>query len=305
MALDLVGVDCFVAVARCRHFGHAARELGVTVSTVTKRLQRLETQLGVPLVLRNSSGFLGLSPAGQRFLEVAPALLRSARLAEDALRGRAEMTLRIAVPDGVGAVAPLMPEALGTLELALRHTYPGVAVLTVPTPFPLLTQQLLGGAVDFVLSFGPSDEPGVANRRLSPLQRVGLVAAIHPLAGRGSLPAATFARLPMLYSPNLPAHYMDPFVLADVRPLVDAHLVTLTATTTAHVAQRILLGREVTTVPLAFTANLTPELRRIYLQNLPDAFYYAHHRAGDERAEKDLALELLGELTASISAAAR
>lgn len=50
MALDLTEVECFVVVAEHRHFGRAATAMGVTVSAVTKRLQRLETALGVPLV---------------------------------------------------------------------------------------------------------------------------------------------------------------------------------------------------------------------------------------------------------------
>ena len=76
MTLDLTGVECFVAVARFRHFGEAAADLGVSVSSVTKRLQRLEVALGVPLVVRDSTGFQGLTPAGSRFVQLAPELHR-------------------------------------------------------------------------------------------------------------------------------------------------------------------------------------------------------------------------------------
>lgn len=304
MPLDLTGVECFVAVTRQRHFGAAARDLGVSVSTVTKRLQRLETSLGVPLVLRDPTGFLGLTPAGRRFVEVAPGLLRDAQVASDLALGEPCSTLRVAIPAGMGVVAPLLPAALGALELALQHSHPGVAVLAVPTPFEQLTGLLLAGDIDVVLSFGASPTEGIASVRLSQLHRVGLVAARHPLAPRETMAAADFARQPMLYSPGLPDHYMHPFVLADVRPLADATLVPVRASTTAHVVQKLLTGQAVTVVPLALTANLAGEFSGILLRDLPPAWYFAHHRDDDRRPELITAVELMGDFTESISRAA-
>lgn len=198
----------------------------------------------------------------------------------------------------------MLPAALGALELALGHSHAGVAVLAVPTSFDQLTDSLLAGGVDVVLSFGASPTAGLASVRLSPLHRVGLVAATHPLAPRETMAAADFARQPMLYTPGLPDHYMHPFLLADVRPLEEASLVPVRASTTAHVAQRLLAGREVTVVPLALTANLTEEFSRILLRGLPPAWYFAHHRDDDHRPELITAIELMGDFTESISRAA-
>lgn len=304
MALDLTNVECFVAVAEIRHFGRVAQSLGVSVPTVTKRIHRLETALGVPLVLRSSAGVAGLTPAGSRLLEVAPELLRAAQAATELAQGEPTSELHVAVPSGVDAVAPLLPAALGTLELALRHSYPGVAVLAVPTPFGRLTDDLLAGRVDAVLTFGATSHAEIISTRLAPLHRVGLVGAQHPLAKRRSVPAREFAEQPLLFSPGLPDHYMLPFVLADVRPVAQGRLVPISASTTAHVAQRILLGREVTVVPIALTGNLPPELVRIFLTGLPPAWYYAHHRASDGRPELATAIELMADFTDSINRAA-
>jgi hypothetical protein len=108
----------------------------------------------------------------------------------------------------------------------------------------------------------------------------------------------------MLLSPELPDDYMLPFVLADVRPLSEATLVPIGATNTAHVAQRILLGREVTVVPVALTANLPPELKRVGLTGVPATYYYAQHRRDDLRPELRTAIELMADFTDSISRAA-
>jgi DNA-binding transcriptional LysR family regulator len=304
MDLNLTAVESFIAVTDSRHFGRAASKLGVSVSALTKRIQRLEAALGVPLIERDTGGFVGLTPAGRRFVVFAPQLMHTAQAAQIAASGGAAEMLRLAVPAGVGVVAPLMPSALATLELAVQHAHPGVAVESVPTAFPSLTPALLAGEVDVVLTFGPSASPDVTSTRLSEIHRVGLVGAAHPLAFKRAVDVQQFARLPMIYSPDLPDEYMQPFVLADVRPLDQATLVPIDASNTAHVAQRILRGREVTVVPLALTANLPPELHRVGLLGVPPSWYHAHRRRGDDRAELLTVIDLLTDFTEAITQSA-
>ncbi len=304
MDLDLTAVESFTAVTEQRHFGRAAERLGVSVSALTKRIQRLEATVGVPLIERDSGGFTGLTPAGQRFIQFAPQLLHTAQAAKLAAASEAVTTLRLAVPAGVGAVAPLLPAALDTLELALRHAHPGVTIESVPTPFPSLSGDLLDGKADVVLTFGPSANPEITSTRLSGIHRVGLVSATHPLAFRRTVDVHEFAKLPLLFSPGLPDEYMHPFVLADVRPLSDATLVPIDASNTAHVAQRILQGREATVVPLALTANLPAELKRVRLRGVPQNWYHAHRRRDDDRPELLTAVDLMADFTESITRAA-
>lgn len=304
MDLDISEVRSFLEVAERKHFGRAAESLGISVSGLTKRIQRLESSLGVPLIERDSGGFLGLTPAGWRFLQVAPKIVSAAHVARLAASGEPTSTLRLAVPAGVGVVAPLLPTALATLELALQHAHPGVAVEPVPTPFPRLTDDLRSGVVDVVLSFGASPDPNVVSARLSEIHRVGMVGSRHPVAASRSVDVHVFARLPMLYSPAAPEEYMAPFVLSDVRPLADADLREIDASNTAHVAQRVLQGREVTVVPVALTANLPPELRRIELVGCPPCWYHAQRRADDLRPELLTTIDLMADFTESISRAA-
>jgi DNA-binding transcriptional LysR family regulator len=256
------------------------------------------------LIERDTGGYGGLTPAGRRFVQFAPQLLHAAQAAKTAATGAPIETLRLAVPAGVGVVAPLMPQALATLELALQHAHPGVGVESVPTAFPELTPALLAGDVDVVLTFGPSLSPEVTSTRLSGIHRVGLVGATHPLAFKRAVDVHEFARLSMIYSPDLPDEYMQPFVLADVRPLEEATLVPINASNTAHVAQRILRGREVTVVPVALTANLPPELQVVGLIGVPASWYHAHRRLGDDRPALLTAIDLMTDFTDSITQSA-
>lgn len=71
-------LEFFIALARERHFGRAAEELGVTQPTLSAALKQLEDQLGVMLVKRGSR-FQGLTPEGQRVLEWARRIVGDAR----------------------------------------------------------------------------------------------------------------------------------------------------------------------------------------------------------------------------------
>lgn len=302
--MDIVTLTAFLAVVRHGHFGHAAAELGVSVSAVTKRVQRLEAELGIPLLERDSGGVLGLTPAGRRFLQFAPRVLEAVQTAQLAAAAEPAERLRVAVPAGVDAVAPLLPAALATLELALSHAHPGVGVVLVPTLFDRLDPDLVAGRVDAVLTFGVSETESIASTRLGELRRVGLVPAGHPFAHRRSVPVAEFARQPLLYSPELPASYMDPFVLADVRPLADAVLVRLPASRTSDVASQLLTGRGITVIPAALAGALPPALRRVELDGVPACGYQMHHRAGDARPELLAMVQLFSDFTETINRAA-
>lgn len=66
----VVGLRAFVAIARKRHFGSAAGELGVSQPSLSQALSMLEEGLGVRLVERNTRKVL-LTPEGDALLEKA------------------------------------------------------------------------------------------------------------------------------------------------------------------------------------------------------------------------------------------
>lgn len=57
----------FEATARCRNFTHAAAELGLSQSAMSRQIQSLEQALGLPLFLRQPRQ-LSLTPAGEQLL---------------------------------------------------------------------------------------------------------------------------------------------------------------------------------------------------------------------------------------------
>src|SRR5215813_7107211 len=101
--LDLEDLETFVEIADAGGLSPAARRLGVSKSIISRRLLRLETELGVQLLARTTRG-ASLTEAGAMFREHATrvrAELENARetmLPAGDLRGR----FRIAAPVSFG-----------------------------------------------------------------------------------------------------------------------------------------------------------------------------------------------------------
>ncbi len=77
MDLDLRVVRSFVAVAEELHFGRAAARLFISQPALSKQIQRLEEQLGAPLLVRDSR-HVELTARGEAFLVDAHELIRLA-----------------------------------------------------------------------------------------------------------------------------------------------------------------------------------------------------------------------------------
>ena len=121
-ALD--GVEAFVRVADRRSFRGAAADLGVTPSAVSQAVRALEARVGVALFTRTTRS-VGLTEAGERFLERARPALQEIVAASDAARdlgAKPSGLLRLAVPR---AVVPLV---LRPLLASFSETYPEVEV---------------------------------------------------------------------------------------------------------------------------------------------------------------------------------
>jgi DNA-binding transcriptional LysR family regulator len=105
MELDLRQVRAFVAVADHGHFGRAARSLFLTQQALSKRVARLEEQLG--LLLERGPAGVSLTERGERLLPAARQALEAADHALATALGEPAPSLRI---DVWGPVDP--PEAM-------------------------------------------------------------------------------------------------------------------------------------------------------------------------------------------------
>lgn len=68
--MDWSDIRAFIVLADRETFTHAARELSVSVATLTRKVDRLEHDLGFPLVRRSPAG-VAITPEGSRILLLA------------------------------------------------------------------------------------------------------------------------------------------------------------------------------------------------------------------------------------------
>ena len=113
---DLESVAIFVTVAKSGSFSEAARELGVSPSAVSKRIARLEAQLGVSL-LRRTTRKIQLTEAGEEYFGRCSGGLATIAEADDVIARFGETPqgmLRVRVPQAFGRlhVAPHIPAFL-------------------------------------------------------------------------------------------------------------------------------------------------------------------------------------------------
>lgn len=93
-------IATFVLIVECGSLNRAAVRLGLSRSVISDRLAGLEADLGTKLVTRSTHG-LSLTPAGERFLEHARALLAAMDAARNAVAeagGSLSGRIRLAAP---------------------------------------------------------------------------------------------------------------------------------------------------------------------------------------------------------------
>jgi DNA-binding transcriptional LysR family regulator len=286
MDLELSCVESFLALAREGRYDAAAERLNLTPSALTKRLARLERQVGAKLVTRDDRGRTQLTAAGRRFQEPASHLLATAEAARRAARGipdHGSHTLVLGLPAGPTAfLRPVLARVLNEL----RADWPDIRLVCRPIPFPRLTSCLLDEEVDVLWTATPVRHSAIDSAPLPFIvSRVGLVPPTHPLVGARDVPAAEFAALPMLYNPAVPDEWMSVFYLGDVRPRSEARLVPGTSTETQDVPlEASRRGAAVVTVAPAMFGTVAPQrLHPVALTGAAPITFHAAYRAHDHR----------------------
>ncbi|MFD0746214.1 LysR family transcriptional regulator [Phytohabitans flavus] len=290
----------FVVLATMRSYTAAARELAISPSGLTKRVQTLERRLGTPLVIRDHGGVGGLTPAGHTLMRGAAGLLDAFERISRSIHREAEPGLRIAI-QGLDRV--VARRQIRAAALALRAAHPGTVIEYSLLGYEEPVDTLRSGRADLALTAVPPLAEGIVSTPLWPLERVGVVPARHPLARRGQADVEEFAAHPMLYMPGMPPEFMSLWSLGDARPLSSARLVEITPRTFHDVYRSIAsTGGSLALHPEA-ARNRPPGMHTVTLSRAPRIWYYLTHRRDARNIRADALLRLLlGAGTRSASA---
>ncbi|MFF0410340.1 LysR family transcriptional regulator [Kitasatospora sp. NPDC004745] len=262
--LELRLVRYFTVVAAHQHFGRAAADLHVAQPALSRQIQRLEKHLGTRLLDRVPQG-TRLTPAGQRFLPRARALLQAARQAELAVRGQAE-TERITI----GYVEDLVITA-AVEELRRRH--PDAEITT-----RYLSCRDVGALsdkhVDALIARAPL--PLAADVLTTPLYeepRVLVVPRGHPLADRPSVTSEELAGEEAAPCPFETADWASYRILGADVPPIESYEDKL---------ELVASGRAIAVLPVGDRrSSLRPDLVTVPIEGAPSSRVVLVSRKGD------------------------
>jgi DNA-binding transcriptional LysR family regulator len=195
--LDLRLVEYFIAVAEELHFGRAAERLHIAQPSLSQQIRRLEQQLGVRLLDRNSRR-VELTAAGEALLREGRKTLRQAQNAVRTVQAAALPMLVVGLYGSAGI--DLLPAVLR----AFSDRHPACTVSVRELRLGDL-RDLLSGQVEVAFT---RLLPGQAELDVEVLTREPRVAALpvsHRLAGRQSLTFAELSEESFITNPAEPA----------------------------------------------------------------------------------------------------
>lgn len=148
MGMELLQLQYFIAVARVEHMTEAARSLHVTQSSLSKTIQRLEEDLGVPLFDRTGRK-LRLNQFGSRFLQ------RAERALFELEQGKQEMKDLSGLEPGMLKLAVTTASTLPAILREFRKRMPEIQFHVQMLNMEEMVTLLQRGEVDFGLSSPP------------------------------------------------------------------------------------------------------------------------------------------------------
>ena len=160
--MDLDDIRTLVEVVGSGGFIKAARRLGVAKSVVSRRISRIEAELGTQLIHRTTRG-MGPTDAGHEFAERGKRILlevTDARAAMNAHRSGVAGSLRIALPLSFGI------RRMGPILASLRATY---RHLEIDASYSDSAVDLVAERFDAAIRIGYLKPSTLVARRIAPV----------------------------------------------------------------------------------------------------------------------------------------
>ncbi|MCU0869254.1 MAG: LysR substrate-binding domain-containing protein [Burkholderiales bacterium] len=188
-------LEYFVAAGTSGSVKLASEAVSISQPAVSAAIHHLEDHFGVQLFVRHHAQGLSLTPAGERLLREAKALLAHA----EAFSGVAlELANDLGGPLAVGCLVTLAPLLVPTLHAAFAVEHPRVRLDVTEDHHAGLLDGLRAGRLSVALTYDLATADDVAFEPLAALAPAVLLRADHPLARRASLALRDLGPLPLL-----------------------------------------------------------------------------------------------------------
>ncbi len=174
--MTLTELRYIVAVAKERHFGHAAESCFVSQPTLSVAVRKLEDELGVTLFER-AKGQVRITPVGEQVVAQARKVLSEVSVITELARHGSDP---LTTPLRLGAIYTVGPYLLPHLVPMLKEQAPRMPLLFEENYTAVLAERLQQGELDVVVISLPFDEPGIETLPLYDEPFVVLLPAAHP-----------------------------------------------------------------------------------------------------------------------------
>ncbi len=192
--MTLTELRYIVAVARERHFGHAAEACHVSQPTLSVAIKKLEEELDVRIFERGA-GEISVTPLGEEIVRQAQSVIEQAGAIKDiAKRGKDPLagTLRL------GLIYTIAPYLLPALVKGVIERYPQMPLTLQENFTAKLLEMLRGGELDCAVLAEPFPDAGLAVAPLYDEDFMIAVPAGHPFAERAEVSAEELKQETML-----------------------------------------------------------------------------------------------------------
>lgn len=183
----------FLEVARSGSVRLASEHLNVAASALSRQIQNLEIEIGMPLFERRPRGMV-LTPAGEIYARYAHALsLEKDRVVSELeeLRGLKRGLVRVHSVEGV--IADVVTESIAHF----RARHPGVRFRLIASGTDDVVAAVREGLADIGVSFNAQPDAAVHFVRRFDDPVVAVMRPGHDLARRGRVPLQALADLPL------------------------------------------------------------------------------------------------------------
>ena len=253
---DLRLIEYFITVAEELHFGRAAERLHIAQPSLSQQIQRLERQLGVALLERDSRN-VRLTSAGQALLNEGRRTLSQARHAIQATRSAGARQLTVGFYGTAATV--LLPDVLS----AYGKRFPAVQV-SVHELFLGSINDILDGRVAIAFTRLLPGQTELEVEILARESRLVALGSAHPLASRQSLTFAELRDESFIVNPAVPTTGPPARWLAEQRRHGLPGRIAARASSVQEILALVAAGRGVCLVPSAVMAH-HPRINVVYV----------------------------------------
>jgi len=221
MRFTLRQLAYFVAAGEVGGVTLASERINISQPAISAAISQLEAEFGLQLFVRHHAQGLSLTPAGQRFLHAAKALLQQA----ENIHGIAdEVTQSASGPLNVGWFRTLSPMLIPELCKRFMLQSPAVRLQVCEEDEATLMAKLRRAEIDLALTYAIHLTDDIAFEPLAELPIYVLLASDDPLAQRESISLFEVAAKPFIQldMPLSKEYFLSLFMMEGLTPYIAA-----------------------------------------------------------------------------------